>query len=209
VSVLPVDLAPALAARLRAAFDREGKIGRALEALGPVAHRDVLVVDGAGSPVTEELEAIGARVTTPPLAAPLHLDAADGSADAVVGLWSSFRAPGPHDLEEVDRVLRPEGRLLAVHDYGRDDVSRLFPEDRPEYGAWSRRGGPFLSGGFRVRVLHCWWTFESLEAVQSFLAEAFPERGPAVAASLRRPRLAYKVAIYHRSRGAERGAAAA
>lgn len=200
MSQLPVNLAPDLAARLRSAFDPEAKVARALEALGPVADRDVLVIDGDESPVTRGLQSLGARVTPAALSAPLRLPGSDASADAVVGLWSAFRGPSPVDQAEVDRVLRPGGRQLAVHDYGRDDVSRLFGADRPEYGAWSQRTGPFLRGGFRIRVLHCWWAFESLDEARAFLVAAFHERGEAVAADLRRPRLAYNVAIYHRTR---------
>ena len=110
------------------------------------------------------------------------------------------RGVDPRDLAEADRVLRPDGRLLVVHDYGRDDVSRLRG-DLPEYGLWSRRDGPFLSAGFRIRVVHCFWTFASLEAMTAFLGGAFGEVGAALAATLKRPRLSYNVAVYHRSRG--------
>lgn len=201
MSQLPIDLAPDLAARLRRAFDPELKVARALEALGPVAGRDVVVIDGAGSPVTEAIVELGARVAPADLTSPLRVGAPDGSADAVLGLWSAFRGPTPLDQAEVDRILRPGGRQLAVHDYGRDDVSRLFAPDRPEYGAWSQRTGPFLRGGFRIRVLHCWWSFDTLEDARDFLVTAFPARGADMAVALRRPRLAYNVAIYHRTRG--------
>jgi hypothetical protein len=90
----------------------------------------------------------------------------------------------------------------VVHDYGRDDVSRLQP-DREEFGAWTRRNGPFLANGFRVRVLHCFWTFASQEATTTFLESAFGAVGVGVAATLKRPRLSYNVAIYHRTRGGE------
>lgn len=87
-----------------------------------------------------------------------------------------------------------------VHDYGRDDVSRIRG-DRPEYGAWTRRDGPFLGHGFKIRVVHCWWTFGDLDAARGFLDDAFGEAARAVRDSLTRPRLSYNVAIYHRTFG--------
>lgn len=200
VSDLPLSLPADLAGRLASALDVEGKILRGLEALGPVAGRDVALVDGAGSAVAAGLDGLGARVSHVPASAAFRSSLPDGSVDAVVGLWSAFCGVDPAEIAEADRVLRPDGRLLVVHDYGRDDVSRLLG-DRPEYGPWSQRTGPFLMSGFRVRVLHCFWTFESSAAMSAFLAGAFGELGAAVAASLKRPRLSYNVAIYHRSRG--------
>jgi hypothetical protein len=201
VSDLPIPLRPDLALRLASALDREAKIVRGLESLGPIAGRDVVLVDAEHSSIGTGLVALGAKLVHAPLAQPLRLAAADGSADVVVGLWSAFRGIDASDLTEVDRVLRPDGKLLVVHDYGRDDVSRLLG-DRPEQGAWSRRNGPFLSSGFRVRVIHCWWDFDSLEAATAFLSDAFGGPGVEVGATLKRPRLSYKVAIYHRSRPA-------
>lgn len=199
---LPFTLgAPDLAARLDAGLDVEEKIPRALEALGPIAGRDVLVVDGDGGRRAAQLADRGARVRSLPAASPGQpLAAADGSADVVVGFWSAFRAPASEEVAEADRVLRSGGRLLVVHDYGRDDVSRLRGE-LPEYGAWSRRDGWYLTNGFRMRVIHCFWTFDSIDVARAFLDEAFGERGREVGDTLKRPRLSYNVAIYHRSRG--------
>jgi hypothetical protein len=104
------------------------------------------------------------------------------------------------ELAAADRVLRPGGRLLVVHDYGRDDVSQLRG-DLPEYADWSRRDGPFLANGFRVRVIHCFWTFDSIEAARAFLGDAFGAGGVALGGHLRRARLSYNVAVYHRTRG--------
>ena len=199
MSDLPLSLPAALDPAFVDALDPPGKLVAALEALGPVADRDVLIVDASGGPVVRALEAAGARVTHAPAGRPLKLAAADGSADVVLGLWSAFRGLAPNETAEVDRVLRPGGRHLVVHEYGRDDVSRLLG-NRPEYGAWSQRTGPFLTGGFRVRVVHCFWEFETPEATTSFLARVFGPVGTGVAETLKRPRLSWNVAVYHRSR---------
>jgi hypothetical protein len=199
VADLPFDLANAvLAGRLLRSLDVEGKVPRAIEALGPVGGREVILL-GGGSVRAAEFEAMGATVSvidewTGPI------DRPDTSADAAVSYWSGFRTANLDELHEADRVLRHGGRLLVVHDYGRDDVSRLRG-DLPEYGEWSRRDGWFLTNGFKIRVVHCFWTFEAMEEAAGFLDEAFGAAGRAVAATLKRPRLSYNVAIYHRTKG--------
>lgn len=198
MSELPVDLTPDLAAVLASALDREGKIGRALEALGPVADRDVLLLDTPGGAIRHSLDELGARLSDAPASAPLRFDAPDGSIDAVIAVWSAFRGVDPAEVAEADRVLRLGGRLLVVHHYGRDDIAHVL--DATEAVAWGRPFGPFLSNGFRVRVLHCWWTFDSLEAMGTFLGDAFGQRARAFGGTLKRPRLAHKVAVYHRTR---------
>jgi SAM-dependent methyltransferase len=199
VADLPLDLEPQLAERLGDAFDRERKITRALEALGPVGDRDVVLLDGLGGRRAAELTELGARLTHVEEVSPFRApDIAPDSADAIVAMWGGFRGVEPDEIAEADRVLRPGGRLLIVHDYGRDDVS-VLRGDQPEYGTWTRRDGPFLKGGFRIRVIHCWWTWDTLEEARDFLAAAFPDQGAALADNLKRPRLSYNVAIYHRS----------
>lgn len=218
---LPIELAGDVAARLARSLDQEGKIPRALDALGPLHDRDVVLIDGEGGLRARQLADLGARVMvvsakssasgdtcrdTPPAApvtrgSPRDLGVPDSSADAIVACWSAFRGPSEPEVAEADRVLRPGGRLLVLHDYGRDDVSALWPETQAEHFAWSRRDGWFLRSGFRIHVIHCWWTFDSIDDARSLLADIAGERGLAVAASLRRPRLSYNVAIYHRTRG--------
>lgn len=197
---LPIHLDPELAARLTRILDIEGKIPKALEALGPVADRDVALVDTPGAIRARQLTDLGARVTPVAMNRTAQFDAPDASADVLVTFWSAFHGAQPAEVAEAGRVLRPGGRLLVVHDYGRDDVSGLRGE-RPEYGTWSRRDGPFLTGGFKVRVLHCWWTFESIEEGAAFLADVFGEAGRELGSRLTRPRISYNVAVYHRSFG--------
>jgi SAM-dependent methyltransferase len=187
--------------RLRAAVDIEGKLPRTLLALGlPQAGDTALLADSDGWHAGR-LAAAGIEVRSEPLTEPFRLDYPDASLDAIVSLWAGFRGVDAAACEEADRVLRPGGRLLVAHDYGRDDVSGLRPGRASECLGWSRRSGPFLrDGGFRIHVLHCFWTFATIEEAGEVLAEAFGEQGAAVSATLRRPRLSWNVAIYHRSR---------
>ena len=157
------------------------------------------------APYLSFIQGAGAEPLVVDPASPLAIPVEDASQDVVVTLWTGFRGVLPADLAEVDRVLRPGGRLLVVHDYGRDDVSTMRDPDAPEYRTWSRREGPFLRDcGFRIRVVHCFWTFASLEEARDILVELFGERGAAVADRLKRPRLSWNVAIYHRWRAAWR-----
>ena len=195
---LPIDLDNGLSEQLARVLDVEGKILRAVETLGPVGGRDVVVVDGSAGARARQLTALGARVTLVSPSDGERYDAPDASADVVLAFWSAFRDGIADDVARASRVLRAGGRLLVVHDYGRDDVAELRGQP-PEYRFWSRRDGPFLGSGFKVRVVHCWWTFGSMDELRMFLAAAFGDVGRAVAARLTRPRLSYNVAIYHRT----------
>jgi hypothetical protein len=201
VADLPIELGDGLTERLARILDVEAKIPRSFDALGPVGGRDVLLLDGADGIRARQLTELGARVAFAATDGQSRIDAPDDSADVVLSLW----APFPGDLtrmeREVDRVLRPGGRLLVLHDYGRDDVSRLRG-DLPEYGLLSRRDGPYLRGGFKVRVVHCFWTFGSIDEARDLLEAAFGGVGSQVAATMRRPRLTYNVAVYHKTFGA-------
>lgn len=199
---LPFELPEPLAHRLRAAVDVEGKIVRVLDALGPLAGRRVGFFELPAGRLRDDLAASGIDGIDLPLTSPLLIDVPDGSLDALLSLWSGFQGVDDAALAEVDRVLAPGGRLLVVHDYGRDDVSSLVDPDAPQYRVWSRREGPFLrGGGFKIRVIHCFWTFASVEDARTFLEEAFGERGITAGSALRRPRLSWNVAVYHRWRG--------
>jgi SAM-dependent methyltransferase len=198
VADLPIDLGAKLAEHLARVLDVEAKIPRTLDALGPIRGRDVVLLDGADGIRAQQLGALGARLAFARADGSARIEAPDDSADVLASLWSPFHGATPPETAEVARVLRPGGRLLVLLDYGRDEVSRLRG-DMPEYGLLSRRDGPFLRGGFKVRIVHCFWTFSSLDEASAFLDESFGEVGREVAAGMKRPRLSYNVAIYHRT----------
>ena len=109
MSDLPVALPAELEPAFLGAFDPQAKLVAALGALGPVADRDVLVVDATAGPVVEGLTTAGGRIVSQPLRSPLAFDSGDGSSDVVLGLWSAFRGVEPTEVAEVDRVP-PAGR---------------------------------------------------------------------------------------------------
>jgi hypothetical protein len=201
VADLPIDLDEPLADRLATVLDVEARIPRALDALGALRGRDVVLLDGVDGIRARQLSDLGARVTCAGADGEARIDAPDGSADVLVSLWGPYRGASTTEGSEAARVLRPGGRLLLLLDYGRDDVSRLRG-DIPEYGVLSRRDGPLLRGGFKVRVVHCFWTFGSLGDARAFLEATFGAIGREVASAMKRPRLSYNVAIYHRTVGA-------
>jgi len=128
----------------------------------------------------------------------------------VVAFWEAFDGPDRAELlARAQRILRPSGQLLVVLDYGRDDLDVVRGPDRTaDLVAWSRRDGWFLSRGFRIRVIHTFWRFETIEEGGELLRAAFgPAAEPAIG-RLRRPRLAHNVAVYHWTREAAASGAA-
>jgi SAM-dependent methyltransferase len=220
---------PELTDRLIAALDADGKINRALVALGALAGADVAMLGDAPVHVAGLREA-GARVAVLPIPAdeapasddvvgellPLPGDgvpASDdvvgellqgrppASLDAVVSLWSGFAGPSPASLAAADRVLRPGGRLLVLQDYGRDDLDGVRGVERTaQLVRWSRRDGWYLRAGFRIHVVHAFWHAADPGEAGELLEAAFGPAGHAAAAGLRRSRIAHNVAIFHRTR---------
>ncbi|MCY7418871.1 MAG: hypothetical protein LH650_10305 [Chloroflexi bacterium] len=196
---------PDLRARLLRAMDVEARIPAALQTLGPVTDRHVCVVEDAGGALAGQLLGQGGWIRSLAGTLPASMGSIpDSRADVLVAGWTGFR-PGSTEWEEqlleARRVLRPDGRLLVVHDYGRDEVTNLIG-DAPratELIDWSRPSGPFLGYGFRIRVLHCWWRWDTQDEATEVLTLCFGDAGADLAATMRRPRLAWKVAVYHLS----------
>ena len=144
----------------------------------------------------------GARLTVVADPTVAHEWPPAASADVVMAFWAAFDGPDrANQLANAERLLRPDGRLLVVLDYGRDDLDVIRgPEMAARLVAASRRDGWFLGRGFRVRVIHTFWRFETIEEGGELLRAAYgPAAEPAIE-RLRRPRLAHNVAIYHWTR---------
>ena len=82
-----------LRSRLESVIDREEKIPRALEALGPVADRRVVLLDSDSGLRARQLEAVGARVSELPGLSAASLPR--GLADAVISCWAGFDGDSP------------------------------------------------------------------------------------------------------------------
>jgi SAM-dependent methyltransferase len=212
--------------RLLPYVDVEGKVARAVAELGNVAGQDVVVLDADGTIRAQQLADVGAHVVVVApeagaaalrtalgdLAASGRVSVATGtpsgsgvaaaSADVVVGFWTSLHPGAPDEFAEAARILRPGGRLLAVHDYARDDVSAFFPEERSrDLVAMSRRGGWYLEHGFKIRVVHAFWTFPDSDTMLAVMTEVFGADAAASLSGRRRARLSWKVVVYHRTAG--------
>lgn len=195
---------PVLAARLAAAIDIDGKIPRTIDSLGSLRDRDVVLLDDVDGFRAAQLRALGARLTLRPEASVDGLE--PSSADAILSFWGPLGQPSDETagrIEAAGRALRPGGRLLIVSDYGRDEVALLLPggDDPPVYRALLRRDSWYLAAGFKLRVIHGWWSFETIDEARGLLEAGFGELGATVAAGLRRPRLAHKMVVYHRTFG--------
>ncbi len=198
---------PAALPELERVLDREAKIPAALEALGSLSGNRVLLVRPQPAFGDRLIDRLAATETVDFLPAP-SVEAA--SADAIVA-WFDGIAPGAADsmpaqaeVDDAERILAPGGRLLVVHDYGRDELTPLEANAEAEARRidWSRPKGWFLAHGFKIRVLHCWLTFESMAEAGAVLGRAFDREPASVEATLRRPRVEWKVAVYHRTMGA-------
>jgi hypothetical protein len=161
-----------------------------------------VVLFGASSERARWLATNGARLTI--LADPVSEweGTPAASVDIVLAFWAAFDGPDrAEQLAHAQRLLRPDGRLLVVLDYGRDDLDVVRgPEQTARLVEWSRRDGWFLSRGFRIRVLHTFWRFETIEEGGELLRAAYGPAAEAAISRLRRPRVAHNVAVYQWTR---------
>ena len=202
VADLPIELGDGLTERLARILDVEAKIPRTFETLGPVGGRDVLLLDGAEGIRARQLAELGARVTF----AATNGSCADrrarrlgrrrgracGPRSVAISGRRARGGPGPSPGRPPAGPprLRPRRRLAAPRRPAR--VRPPEPARRPVPARWIQGPGrPLL---LDVRV--------DRGAVAHSSRRRSATIGSEVAAAMKRPRLTYNVAVYHKTFGA-------
>jgi SAM-dependent methyltransferase len=226
--ILPAwtDVDAALHARLEAAIDPDGKILGAIERIVEISgkriadvgtgigHYPMLLARRTGRTYGVESDptllavarrrAAGAHqpniriVEGVPTALPLR----DGAVDVVL---TSLIDPDDASLPAVAealRVLRPDGRLIVIGYYGRDDVSALLEPEVVEQAreATQRRTGWWLRNGFKIKVVHAKLDLGDPATAHELLPRLYGDRGRAYLMGPHRPMLRLNLGLYHRGR---------
>jgi len=224
--ILPVWTDPdaELHARLEAAIDPDGKILGAIERIVPIGgkriadvgtgigHYPMLLARRTGRTYGVEsdptLLAVARRraaashqpniriVEGAPTALPLR----DGAVDIVL---TSLIDPDDASLPAVAealRVIRPDGRLIVIGYYGRDDVSSLLEPEVVEQAreATHRLTGWWLRNGFKIKVVHAKLDLGDPETAHELLPRLYGDRGRAYLMGPHRPMLRLNLGLYHR-----------
>ena len=202
VADLPIDLGGTLNERLARCLDTEGKIPRALEALGPVSDRDVLLVGTPGGLRERQLADLGARVLATPDADEPLAGQGNGSVDVVIGMWTSFRGADPSQVREAQRV---SGRAAAFSS-STITVATTSPGSAGTFPNTAR--GVIERGRSSATAFTSGSSTASGRSSRSTTpptswARRLATAGHEVARSMTRPRLSYNVAVYHRDIGTE------
>jgi SAM-dependent methyltransferase len=131
-----------------------------------------------------------------------HLPLRDGAVDIVL---SGEIEPDDAWLPAIDealRVLRPNGRLVVIGYYGRDDLGGLLEPDAVERArvATQRRSGWWLRHGFKIKVVHSRLDLHDDRTARQLLPLLYGERGRAFVAGPHPLSLRLRLGLYHLAR---------
>jgi len=214
----------ALHARLEAAIDPDGKIlggierivsigGKRIADVGTgIGHYPMLLARRMGRTygvesdpgLLAEARRRAARAHQPNIriveGEPTALPLRDGAVDIVL---TSLIDPDDASLPAVAealRVLRPDGRLIVIGYYGRDDVSALLEPEAVELAreATQRRTGWWLRNGFKIKVVHAKLDLGDPATAHELLPRLYGDRGRASLMGAHRPMLRLNLGLYHR-----------
>ncbi|MGI8930499.1 MAG: class I SAM-dependent methyltransferase [Candidatus Limnocylindria bacterium] len=214
----------ALHARLEAAIDPDGKIlggierivsigGKRIADVGTgIGHYPMLLARRMGRTygvesdpgLLAEARRRAARAHQPNIriveGEPTALPLRNGAVDIVL---TSLIDPDDASLPAVAealRVLRPDGRLIVIGYYGRDDVSALLEPEAVELAreATQRRTGWWLRNGFKIKVVHAKLDLGDPATAHELLPRLYGDRGRAYLMGAHRPMLRLNLGLYHR-----------
>ena len=100
-------------------------------------------------------------------------------------------------------MLRPNGRLIVLGYYGRDDLGALLDPDVVEQArdATQRRSGWWLQHGFKIKVVHSRIDLLDDATAAELLPRLYGERGRAFLAGPHPLSLRLRLGLYHLAMG--------
>jgi SAM-dependent methyltransferase len=105
-------------------------------------------------------------------------------------------------IDEAMRVLRPNGRLVVMGYYGRDDLGGLLDPETVEraWDATQRRSGWWLRHGFKIKVVHSRIDLHDDQTAAALLPRLYGERGRAFLVTPHPLSLRLRLGLYHLAR---------
>jgi SAM-dependent methyltransferase len=105
-------------------------------------------------------------------------------------------------INEALRVLRPNGRLVVIGYYGRDDLASLLDPEVVAMArhATQRRSGWWLRHGFKIKVVHSRIDLQDEETARELLPRLYGDRGRAFLGEPHTLSLRLRLGLYHLAR---------
>jgi SAM-dependent methyltransferase len=219
------DADPALHARLGDAIDPDRKVLAALERIVPISgkriadvgtgigHYPMLLARRTGRTygvesdhaLLDEARRRAADAHQPNIriveGEPTALPLRDGAVDILLTSWIDPDDASLPAVRECLRVLRPDGRLVVIGYYGRDDVASLLEPEVVAHAlaATRRRTGWWLRNGFRIKVVHTRLDIGDAQTAHELLPRLYGDRGRVFLMSAHRSSLRLNLGLYYRS----------
>lgn len=186
----------------RRCMDREGKV---IEHLDSILPSGIILDVGAGNGYTAEKLMHENRLIIPMepdekmIDHSKHLAWSNGVAqsipfhsntfDAIYSTWAFF-FDGISDIDEglneVERVVKDQGQIVIVDNYGSDEFCSFSPHDiSSSVSKWVERG-------FEYEIIDTAFVFDTIEEAKKLLTFYFGEQGNQV----NKTKLEYKVVVY-------------
>jgi ubiquinone/menaquinone biosynthesis C-methylase UbiE len=131
-----------------------------------------------------------------------HLPLRDAAVDVVLSGEIEPDDRWLPSIAEALRVLRPNGRLVVIGYYGRDDLASLLEPEVVDqaHHATQRRTGWWLRHGFKIKVVHCRIDLHDEATALELLPRLYGDRGRAFLAAPHALSLRLRLGLYHLAR---------